>query len=216
MKDNNRQSNGEQDLENDQIFNSLRSYLYRWDCPSESELGDYFLNILSEGQSSQIKDHMIICQSCTRELNLLHEFLENTKFEDDESQIKRNKMYFQKSFYNANLANSSLRGELEKIKQFTIVLDDGKELEVLIELRESSAGLNVFGQIDLIESVDEEMFIGATVNIFSDDLTRFETIIDELGFFTSPISIGLPFVIIIKTNFEQTISWKVDLQQPKT
>jgi hypothetical protein len=54
---------------------SLLSKLYRWDCPSNSVLGDYQLGLLEPEAALAVRFHLRTCVSCSAELNVLGGFL---------------------------------------------------------------------------------------------------------------------------------------------
>ena len=56
---------------------SLRKQLYRVDCPTPMELGDYFLDYLPDRQELVIAQHLRECVSCRREVAYLEEYLED-------------------------------------------------------------------------------------------------------------------------------------------
>lgn len=52
----------------------LRINLYRADCPSAQELGEYELKLLPQFQINAITGHLAHCPACRQELAVLHEF----------------------------------------------------------------------------------------------------------------------------------------------
>jgi len=58
-----------------QMEQSLRTRLYRWDCPSPQQLADYQLRRVDAGQARAIEAHLAGCARCTEELADLGQFL---------------------------------------------------------------------------------------------------------------------------------------------
>lgn len=55
----------------------LRDKLYRVDCPSTLELGEFQLQMLSEALSNRIHSHLQICPYCRREIAALDAYLQD-------------------------------------------------------------------------------------------------------------------------------------------
>ncbi|HEY4388031.1 MAG TPA: hypothetical protein VGN34_26585, partial [Ktedonobacteraceae bacterium] len=55
----------------------LTNKLYRWDCPSSQELGEYQLGLLGTVQAGEVRSHLLFCLRCTAEVATLTEFLAN-------------------------------------------------------------------------------------------------------------------------------------------
>jgi len=54
---------------------SLRTRLYRWDCPPPQQLADYHLRRVDAAQARAIEAHLAGCARCAAELAELREFL---------------------------------------------------------------------------------------------------------------------------------------------
>jgi len=54
----------------------LRASLYRFDCPSSSDLGEYHLGMLPSAESKAIRAHIQLCPHCAQELAVLESYLE--------------------------------------------------------------------------------------------------------------------------------------------
>jgi hypothetical protein len=61
---------------------SLRSGLYRFECPAPDKLGDYFLGTLEMPDRQDIQDHLNDCPLCQRELEDLQAFFALDEEED--------------------------------------------------------------------------------------------------------------------------------------
>lgn len=53
---------------------SLKECLFRFNCPSADELGDFYLEILPDAIRKRIKQHLKFCFHCRNELRVLEEF----------------------------------------------------------------------------------------------------------------------------------------------
>jgi len=54
---------------------TLRTQLYRWDCPPPQQLGDYHLGSVARSAELRIRRHLEQCASCTAEVEQLRVFL---------------------------------------------------------------------------------------------------------------------------------------------
>lgn len=54
----------------------LTARLYRFNCPSPEELGEYQLGVLPRGQVAAVASHLADCLHCTREIAQLEEYLD--------------------------------------------------------------------------------------------------------------------------------------------
>src|SRR5437868_700705 len=55
--------------------NALTGALYRWDCPSTQELGEYHLRLLSDERQTAITDHLKACLRCRDEFAEIRRFV---------------------------------------------------------------------------------------------------------------------------------------------
>lgn len=58
-----------------QFESKLKSALFRWDCPTPQQLGDYQLQLISPITAAEIKTHLAHCVHCQTELEELTAFL---------------------------------------------------------------------------------------------------------------------------------------------
>ncbi len=59
----------------DHLEEKITAQLYRLDCPSPDELGEYHLHLLSREQTATVRNHLRLCPHCTQELAQLQHFL---------------------------------------------------------------------------------------------------------------------------------------------
>lgn len=77
QKFNNAQNYEDDNLADDEkrLEASLRAALYRQNCPTTMELGEYQLGLLAEPDAIRLKAHLDSCPHCQAELNRLSDFL---------------------------------------------------------------------------------------------------------------------------------------------
>jgi hypothetical protein len=59
------------------LQNQLTARLYRIDCPSSLELGDYHLGLVATAQAVAIAQHVLECPHCQREVAVMREYLKD-------------------------------------------------------------------------------------------------------------------------------------------
>ena len=59
------------------LEDQMKQILYRLDCPSSTELGEYQLGMLPEGRAAFIRKHLAECPHCSHELEGLETFLKD-------------------------------------------------------------------------------------------------------------------------------------------
>ena len=57
------------------LHDHLTANLYRLDCPSPSKLGEYHLDMLSQGEAGAVAQHLAGCAQCAQELAQLEGYL---------------------------------------------------------------------------------------------------------------------------------------------
>jgi hypothetical protein len=58
-----------------QAEEGLSSRLFRWDCPTSQQIGDYDQGLLAEAESASVASHIRQCARCTQELAELRLFM---------------------------------------------------------------------------------------------------------------------------------------------
>jgi hypothetical protein len=59
----------------DRLDNRLASLLYRFDCPTAMELGEFYLGMIGEPRRSSLARHLETCPKCTAEYAALRTFM---------------------------------------------------------------------------------------------------------------------------------------------
>lgn len=59
----------------DSIENRLKAILFRSDCPSKMELGEYELGLLGSQQQEELTSHMAVCPHCQVDLVQMRQFM---------------------------------------------------------------------------------------------------------------------------------------------
>jgi hypothetical protein len=72
-----------------QFESKLKSVLFRWDCPTAQELGDYHFQLIDPTTATKIKDHLTHCVHCQAELEELTAFLKQSPQITPEPKIEK-------------------------------------------------------------------------------------------------------------------------------
>ena len=97
----------------------LKERLYRFNCPSADELGDFYLEILPDAIQKRIKEHLEFCFHCRNELRVLEEFdqAEDNEISSETAMLAVKELFIKISrhiqtvIYNPQPGLSALRGE---------------------------------------------------------------------------------------------------------
>lgn len=76
-------NNGEEEIE--QFSQRLQARLYRWDCPTPAQLGNYELGYMNKNDNLRIALHLETCLLCREEISMLQKFPQETDIESKKS-----------------------------------------------------------------------------------------------------------------------------------
>jgi hypothetical protein len=167
----------------DIIERKLSTYLYRFDCPSPHDLGEYHLKILSDDQTEAITQHLTNCPHCTRELTQLRNYLSELAPDLDYTFQERVKIWIARMLPNGPegrmvtgpIPNFALRGETDGPLMF-----EAGNYQLTLEIQDDPAnpGLKsilglVIGGVDVLHQVE----------LWQDGRSIVQTTIDDLGNF---------------------------------
>jgi hypothetical protein len=76
-----------------QMIKQTTTYLYRLDCPSTTELGEYQLGVLPRAQAANVAAHLAMCPHCWGEIAQLQQFLNDTAADIEVSVLERVKVF---------------------------------------------------------------------------------------------------------------------------
>lgn len=165
------------------IDKKLSSYLYRIDCPSSQDLGEYHLKMLPAEQMGTIRQHLQTCPHCTKEIAQLETYLNELAPDLDYSFQERVKIWIARllpSGLEGGLASGArpafaLRGESDGPLMF-----EAGSYQLTLEVQDdpSNPGLRtilglVIGGVETLQKVE----------LWQDGRSVQETTIDELGNF---------------------------------
>jgi hypothetical protein len=158
----------------------LAARLYRIDCPSPMELGEFHLRMVPAAQALVIAQHVRECPHCTRELAQLKDFLSQTRNED---LLGKAKILIAKLIGTTPSEGSpsmpspvALRGEAKG----PIVLEaDG--IVITLDIQTAAQGqASVLGQV---AADDQNRWTGALVELSRVDAPTITIALDDLGAF---------------------------------
>ncbi|HKY55422.1 MAG TPA: hypothetical protein VJM08_13990 [Anaerolineales bacterium] len=155
--------------------NRLRAQLYRSNCPSTMELGDYHLGFLPPSQELVIGQHIRECPHCRREVADLEEFLALREAEPDFVETVK-VLFAQLVGVGSTPALGALRGESKgpltyEADGMVIVLD------VQPAVREQAS---ILGQV---AAEEQDQWTGAAVELSQTGAPQMTASLDEFGAF---------------------------------
>ena len=154
------------------LQNRLKKQLYRVDCPTPMELGDYHLGFVTDSRKLVVAQHVRECLHCTQELANLKEFLTGSNLLGAAKVLIARLVGAQAQ----NGLAPALRGEAKGPLTFEA---DG--VLILLDIQPASEGnVNILGQV---AADDQDQWMGALVEIRQADQLQYSSTIDDLGAF---------------------------------
>jgi hypothetical protein len=167
--------------------NRLMTRLYRIDCPSPLELGEYRLQLLTESRMQDIKQHLNVCPHCEWEVAELTPDVSPNMFKRlwilivglfgrFQMMLRQLRKETREVWSPGIPALSALRGG--ENGPITLVTDG---IPIILDFQSSSFGqLSIHGQV----AVDDyELWNGTTVELRQTDAPQRKTLLDDLGAF---------------------------------
>ena len=164
----------------DRLQKRLTTKLYRFDCPSPLELGEYHLRMLPSPQMLVVAKHARECPHCAREIAELEEFLGDRASAEGDSLIGKAKVLIAR-LLGGNQESmapgvSALRGETKGPLTFEA---DG--MLITLDFQPAAEGrVTIIGQV---AAEDQDQWTGAEVKIEQADGSKETARIDDLGAF---------------------------------
>ena len=162
------------------LQNELISRLYRINCPSSLELGEYHLHMLPASQMLMVRQHVSECPHCTRELTQLEEFFLSDLAPTENSLLGQAKVLIARLMgaeVDSGLA-PALRGESKGPLTFEA---DG--IVIVLDIQPVNDGkVHILGQV---AADNQDQWTGALVEFRQGDELQFSTTVDDLGAFRS-------------------------------
>lgn len=183
----------------------LKSALFRWDCPTPQQLGDYHLQLVSQADAAQIKTHVVHCIYCQAELRELIGFLA-------QDQPVTSAPKTEKTNWGLPRFGEILAQLLSPLPQTSAVglrgADDGPkmlqadDITIFIETEQENDQFLLKGQL-AADQLDE--WYGAMVQVVQVDAIQAVTVIDDEGTFQFALNNSDPINIRIANSSGKTI-----------
>jgi len=158
------------------LQNRLRKQLYRANCPTPMELGDYHLGLMPAPQALVVSQHMRECLLCKREVAVLDDFLTGLA---PETNLLESAKVLVARLMNPQAGNGlapALRGEAKGPLTFE---SDG--IVIILDIQPGDAGmLHILGQV---AAEDQDKWTGALVELRQDSKLQSSSTVDDLGAF---------------------------------
>ena len=158
------------------LQNRLRASLYRTECPSSMELGEYHLGYLPDSQELVVAQHVRQCPQCRREIAELGVFLAEPDVQPDLLETAR--VLFARLVGGSGSAPAL--GALRGASKGPLVFEaDGVVITLDIQ-----AGPN--GQVSILGQVaadDQDQWTGAKVRLQQVEMPDLTADVDDLGAF---------------------------------
>lgn len=161
------------------IQNVLRARLYRIDCPTPHELGEYHLGLLDRDRAKTVKAHLSRCPHCTYELAQLRQFLSTVEPEFEPSVAERVRILVAQLIDSTRSMQPGLAGLRGDVRgPLTYEVDN---ILIVLDVQSTSEGrVTILGQI---AADDQDHWTDATVELRQNDVVQMMARIDDLGAF---------------------------------
>jgi hypothetical protein len=167
------------------LQNNLRKQLFRVNCPTPVELGDYHLGLLPASQVLVIAQHVRECPLCRREVAELENFLDDLA--PEVSLLGAAKVLIARLI--GGQTDSGKPGENGFIPSGVALRGEAKGpitlqadgMVILLDLQPTDGEMiNILGQV---AADDQDEWTGALVELRQDNELQFSTTVDDLGAF---------------------------------
>jgi hypothetical protein len=163
-----------------QLQGRVQSRLYRINCPSSLELGEYRLRMLPDSKKLVVAQHVRECTHCARELAQLEGYLSELAPTGETGLLEGLKVLVARwvggNPNGMSPAPSALRGEAKGPITFET---DG--IVIILDIQPTSKGLaSVLGQV---AADDQDGWTGAVVELRQADAPPLTAALDDLGAF---------------------------------
>lgn len=164
------------------VQKKMRMGLYRHNCPSSMELGEYHLGLLPPPQKLVVTQHLRECPVCRREVAQLEEFLDDSSLMLKDNLLAKTKVLVaklvggQSNEMSGAPAFATLRG-----KSKGPLIFEADDVVITLDIRAASnEQLSILGQV---AADDQDNWTGAEVVLQQIDLPDMITSVDDLGAF---------------------------------
>jgi len=183
-----------------QLQGHLTRQLYRIDCPSPLDLGQYHLGVLPDEQAAQVSGHLTQCPHCRREIAQLRDYMDGLAGDVEFSPLERVRIWIAELVGGGQKAPgpraqllapafAGVRGEEQGPRLY-----QAGPAQVAIEIQTDT------------EQPDLKMALGLVTNVapgelkaclWRDDVRVAEVTVDELGNFVLPGLIPARYELIL-------------------
>ena len=163
-----------------QLEAELRRNLYRWDCPSPQQLGNYFLNRLSTPDADAVARHLTVCPHCQAELKTLQTFMELEVRPEAQPPVSSIPARVKRTLLRPTpQPNVVVRGGSDLFNQTV----SGVDFTLFLEAQRHNVGVTLNGQVVALDPQEQSMWIGALIEVVQDQQLQATGVLDEMGEF---------------------------------
>jgi hypothetical protein len=180
---------GERIIKMAHFEDQMKQILYRRDCPSSVELGDYQLGMLPEGRMAFIRKHLAECPHCTREVEMLQSFLRDLQPDLEYSLEERIKVLIAERLSGLSTGGQAmpafgLRGEAEDVHIYQV-----ENVQISVHLERDPKREGHYSLFGLVTGIEPE---GVAAHLWRGGEEVGVAGLDELGnFIFSSVETGL-------------------------
>lgn len=162
------------------IEQTLKTSLFRWDCPTPQELGEYYLKHLRPQEMAAISAHLTTCVRCQTELADLQGFMDDAA--DGDLAVPAGALRLQPyrpRQWTAQLYSSEAAFAARGADKGPVVAQAG-DVTLFLETRRDPQGITLVGQL-VADTLSR--WSGALVEVRQNDVLQATALIDDLGAF---------------------------------
>jgi hypothetical protein len=176
---------------------SLKTRLYRADCPESAELGDYHLGLLPAERAGILQTHLAGCPHCTRELAQLQSYLADLAPDLETSLVERAKVWIARLLPPPSAEATTMGGlgfALRGDDTAGPQLYEAGDAQLSLEVQPQPDSPGRYTLLGLLLGVEPA---GLTAHLWQDEHTAGTAAIDEIGNFTLGLLEPGPYQLIL-------------------
>jgi hypothetical protein len=203
------------------IDEKLKAEMFRFDCPSPLELGEYQLNLVPREEKQKIENHLTSCPYCREELDYSKQVIK-TPFkagkQDSLRDIPTCKVipFKQEIIYHDDTAIplEAVRsdGPGSENRKITIKVDKHRSLVMFYTITGENTHYVFNGQF-VPDTRMENKIIGALIEVWQEENIRTTAVVDDLCAFFFTLKELTPLVIRVSHKEGTLLSIKLDLKR---
>ncbi|MBN2532885.1 MAG: hypothetical protein JXB88_08340 [Spirochaetales bacterium] len=199
------------------IEERIKSGMYRFDCPSPLELGEYQLNLFTHISKQEIEDHIKSCPYCCEELRYMKEYIktpvknDKTDFQEDTPPVII-PYHYEVIYHDKDVPSRAVRGEGtgDENRKITIKLDKNRLLVMYYTMNREEHHYVIHCQF-VPDIRMEKKIIGALIEIWQDNKIQTTALVDDLCAFLFKLKKLTPVIIRISHKQGTLLSMKLDV-----